>query len=199
MQGTTAPPFRSDQAHTTSLLIYRQNQKLLGDAGHLRSYCTPNYKRILLGQGLPLGTAATGQVIHVLRDHPGPWHPGPHPLDARSTPSRDHHRCGQTLPSVPGGWRGGMDSTLVKNHWFREKKGDSRERNGSSLGAGEKSSGISAIRKSAFCSFAHEKADEYVSLQPGVDIFQEGNLKILHQDSFNLSTQWQTIVTPGKC
>lgn len=122
MQGTTAPPFRSDRAHTTSLLIYRQNQKLLGDAGHLRSYCTPNYKRILLGQGLPLGTAATGQVIHVLRDHPGPWHPGPHPLDARSTPSRDHHRCRQTLPSVPGGGGGGWIQRWLRITGLGRKK-----------------------------------------------------------------------------
>ena len=80
------------------------------------------------------------------------------------------------IAQCPWGWGGGWIQ-----RWLREKKGDSRERNGTFLWAGEKSSGISAIRKSAFCPFAHEKADKYISLQPGVDIFQEGNLKILHQ------------------
>ena len=102
-----------------------------------------------LRAGCPLGTVASEQVSvsgPVSRRPVGPPGPG---VEWNSTPAPPVI----TTTDVPGYQSVplGADSTPAR------KKVTAEERIGTFLWAGEKSSGISAIRKGAFCSSAHEK------------------------------------------
>lgn len=56
-----------------------------------------------LGQGFPIAHFWHQHWVIPVWGHP--WHPGVlsrfHPLDARSMPSCDNHRCPQTQSSIP--------------------------------------------------------------------------------------------------
>lgn len=86
--------------------------------GHLFDTFVSGCVLVILQVGvLSVDTADTGAGSYLWGMSWAPWsadqHPCPHPLNARNTPSRDNHRCPQTLPNVPRGAKSPVAENLA--------------------------------------------------------------------------------------
>ena len=86
--------------------LWAKERKTTNRTGH-PGLCNYLFNTFIHTRVSPAGAHRYSGLVHSLRGIPGTvgaeQHPWPHPLHARSTPSRDNHRRPQTSPGVPCG------------------------------------------------------------------------------------------------